>query len=177
MTKTKKAPMDLVERTILRNQYKILAALEPNLTETYLQKVEILDNGFEGLYAQTLVRNERISKEIYEETRDILSMYQTIQLSISQLTTADKAKVNMEALQFEGFDGRRDEHYHIASFLMEDMGLFQDLSEGGVPSYAEGSLEQYKRMLEVHAVLKQQRKIYGVVELKALLEAAKGASL
>ena len=169
--------MDLVERTILRNQYKILAALEPELKDTYLQRVEILDNGFEGLYSQTLVRNDRVSKEIYEETRDILSMYQTIQLSISQLTTAEKAMLDLEALQFEGFDGRRDDHYHIASFLMEDMGLYQDLNVGAVPSYALGSLDQYKRMLEVHALLKQQRKIYGVVELKALLEAAKGSSL
>jgi uncharacterized protein len=70
-----------------------------------------------------------------------------------QLTPADQAKVKQQAgsnvhyLEFQGFDGNNDSHFHIASYIVDDLGRFDEYKGKELNSHSIGSLPKYRKML------------------------------
>jgi uncharacterized protein YfbU (UPF0304 family) len=86
------------------------------------------------------------------ETHDILTMFRVLASSYARLNKDDKARVDTEAapfsgkdLKFGGFDGNHDPHHGIASFIVNDLGLYQELQGHAMNSHSS-VLEVYRRM-------------------------------
>jgi uncharacterized protein YfbU (UPF0304 family) len=90
------------------------------------------------------------------ETADILQMFTWIDRSFDSLSAPDKAKVeqgaghNKHYLKFPGFDGNNDDHYHIASYMVDDLGRFDEYKGKDLNSHSIASLPKYKKMLPVY---------------------------
>ncbi len=138
--------LTLVERTMLANQYRILAKLEES--ESYELKAEILEHGYKGKYHEVLLSDEETSHEICAETRDILQMYRVIDNSFAALTPDEQATLNMDRIAFEGFDGH-ESHYHYASFMIEKMDLWSEHKDRYLDSHTAASMMKYRPMLKI----------------------------
>lgn len=139
--------LSLVERTILANQYRILA--QTGGDDTNITKAEILEGGFTGHYHQALLHDEEISAEICEETNQILNMYRAINAAYTQLTPEEKDGLNIDHIRFDGFDANGEGHYHYASFMIEDLDLWQEHAELYLNSHTSFSLVKYRKLLEI----------------------------
>ena len=51
------------------------------------------------------------------------------------------------ALTFDGFDGNNDRHYGLASFLVQDMGRFEEFKGRPLNSHSQSSMPKYRNML------------------------------
>lgn len=93
-----------VERTILINQYEILARLDPNNADTYEQQIDILRWGFASLYDQVLFQGdvEGLSEDEGRYVMDVLDMYAMLQAG------AEKAGLEDKRVKFPGFDGNNE---------------------------------------------------------------------
>lgn len=140
--------LTLVQRTILANQYRILAALgdDPKSNST---KAEILENGYTGKYYEALLNNEEISEEVCKETSDILQMYRIINNAYAKLPAEQQQELNMEVIEFEGFDGH-EPHLHYASFMIEQLNLWREHKDKYLDSHTGATIEKYRDMLQVY---------------------------
>ncbi len=90
------------------------------------------------------------------ETADILQMFTWIDRSFNSLSATDQAKVkqqtsaNAHYLTFEGFDGNNDAHFHIASYMVDDLGRFDEYAGKDLNSHSIASLPKYRRMLPIY---------------------------
>jgi uncharacterized protein len=81
------------------------------------------------------------------ETRDILDMWRMIEDGYEHLSPDDKAKVDAADLgnvTFPGFDEQHENHYFIARFMVEELGVYQKF-KGDLNSH-HPVLDGYKRM-------------------------------
>lgn len=144
-----------IERLQLANQYKILWELTKD--NSYAIKEEIVERGFEGLYEDLFESiSDDISREIYEETMNILNMYDIINNSYSKLTDEQKTHINIEKLKFEGFDLNNDDHYSYMKFLVEKMGQWGDYKGKYINSHTQESIRKYRNMLNVYRNLESE---------------------
>lgn len=146
--------MDLVQRTILRNQYDILAKLtdDPKEKKEYETTALIFHEGYEGLYHKGLVHKETFSAADYKETGEILNMFLHIIRSEKPKDVSDE---DFEKIQFEGFyaNSEKEGHYAIASFITREMGAYPN-TFGKLPfeklnSHSSHSINKYRSMLRV----------------------------
>ncbi|WP_207284547.1 YfbU family protein [Pseudomonas sp. FW300-N2A2] len=118
--------MDPLQRLILKNQYEILALLDPDNRDHELA-LKAIDSGYE-LEIQTLIENasiEPVSVAVCKEVRSILDMFRNLQNSLRE-NEADKSLI--KASLFPGFDGNDESsHYSYALYLLEDKGLWKGL--------------------------------------------------
>jgi uncharacterized protein YfbU (UPF0304 family) len=87
-----------------------------------------------------------------KETADILDMWWIIEEGYGKLSKADKARVEKEAepfgknVRFAGFDGNNEEHFGIATYLVDDMKRFSHFKGRDLNSHSpsvDGSLRMY----------------------------------
>lgn len=90
-----------------------------------------------------------------EEVADILEMWSLIEASYSELSSAEKARVETEAspfgreVKFPGFDGNNESrHLSIAKHFIKEMGRWTEFDGRDLNSHAP-SLAAYRRMREV----------------------------
>lgn len=100
------------------------------------------------------IPTDDVDPAIAEETADILSMWSYIEHSVRQLPAEQKEKIKKDAypfkLEFSGFDGNNDAHYGVASFMIKDMGRFEEFRDRPLNSHTQSSLPSYRRMLPIY---------------------------
>lgn len=155
--------LTVVERQILANQFQILASLESEDTEyqkkEYNNKATILERGYTGLYKEvfTNIWEEEFASEITDEVHSILAMYRTIEPSIEKLSDSEVEALDINAIEFEGFDGNNDKHYGQASFMIKELGLYDEFRQRELNSHTSFSLAKYRKMLSVFEELRRDR--------------------
>lgn len=88
-----------------------------------------------------------------EETANILNMYRKLTPDYEALSTEDQERVKAAAthwadyVKFKGFDANNDEHYGIVSYMVKDLGRFQELKDAYLNSHSQAELQIYRRML------------------------------
>jgi uncharacterized protein YfbU (UPF0304 family) len=106
--------------------------------------------GFRSQYSGIPFEKQDSPPEV-SETVDILYMWHFLEDSHKELSAADKTKVEKEAepfgkyVQFPGFDANNEEHYGIATYLIDRLGRFQFLKGRDINSHSP-SIEGYRRM-------------------------------
>lgn len=144
------------ERAFFANQNRILALLSEQNEDAananhYNHLADIAECGYEGLYYELLENiSEGVSKEICKETHDILTMYRIINSSIAKLTEEQRLSLEIEKIEFEGFDANNDSHYGFMEFLIEKEGKYVELKDMYRNSHNSYSIEKYRRLLEIY---------------------------
>lgn len=97
------------------------------------------------------IPSEDVDPKVAEEVADILGMWSFIEHCISEMSEDDRAALKEAvypyALEFEGFDGNHDVHHGVASFMVQDMGRFDQFQGRAMNSHTQTSLPHYRRML------------------------------
>ncbi|WP_273501857.1 YfbU family protein [Paracoccus sphaerophysae] len=94
------------------------------------------------------------SEEVVRETSDFLDMWEFIERGHAALSAADKQRVKDEAALWgeaptlRGFDGNNEDHFRVASHLIDDMNRFQYFKGRDINSHSE-VVEVYRRMYRV----------------------------
>ncbi len=114
------------DRVVLINQYRILAALNPNDNGRYEELIEILESGYQIFYSMV---DEWISEDMAESegrlVLDILNLYRGIE--DLKRTTQDERLSQHRLAYFRGFDGNEETQYMaFARFVIETQGKFQE---------------------------------------------------
>src|SRR5690606_35297528 len=125
----RKIELTKTERLILANQNRILAFLDKPNADSYNNNVEIAEYGYEGLYHQLLGvigDDDIIPYAVYKEADEILSLFRLINNSFGKLSKEEQEEINLSAIEFEGFDANNDDHYFIATFMVEKLGLYKE---------------------------------------------------
>ncbi len=142
-----------IDRLLLINQYKILAALDKNEESSYLELIEILENGYSIFYSMI---DEWVSEDMPVEkgrfVLQVLDLYRAIE--DVKRSTKDSRVVNHPDSVFLGFDGNNESEYlGFCRFLIEKQGKFQEQKQylqknDGMNSHMP-MVKKYERMLEV----------------------------
>jgi uncharacterized protein YfbU (UPF0304 family) len=165
--------LTVAERAILANQFKIFSFLDKKNAKEHLVNAEVFENGYVGLYAEVLENiSEETSKEICDETNEILVMYRHIQKAIHALEKKERAALNLDKIRFDGFDADNDEHYYFAKFMTKKKHFYEHFSSVKMNSQSAASIIRYRKMLPVYkAIVEKQTYVFGKKELKELIEA------
>ena len=164
--------LTIVERTMLANQFRLLASTTGD--DYYTYKAEILEFGYTGLYDDVFsCRAEEVPVEICMETYDMLNMFGKLNESMRGMSEQQLNGIRTEVLVFCGFDKKRDEHYHFMQFLIEKTERYAFLSAKCADEACEKAMARYRRMLGIYNALKDsQRAHYTLDELKMFEQAA-----
>lgn len=140
------------ERVMLANQYKILAALDPDSSSRYIELMEIVENGYEIFYSMIdeWYRDE-MSKEEGQFVLDILDLYRAIE--DVKRRTKDSDLISHPSSVFRGFDGNNETaEMAFCRFLIDRQGKFEEqkrnASRNGSFNSHTPMKEKYRRMLE-----------------------------
>ena len=155
--------LTLVERLILSNQNTILSLLDKRQYNYYRTPAEIAEVGYEGLYCELFenIFTDPVPYEVCEETLDILDMFRVIDKAISSLTPDQKSDIELNKIQFEGFDANNDKHYYFMKFLIDKMERYEELKGMDFNSHSSSSIVKYRKMFEVY----NRKKKDGIYEL------------
>lgn len=148
--------LTLVERRILTNQFKIMAALDiDGDRDGYARFAAIVEEGFGIDYDDIFVSlSEPVSVGECRFVRDVLNMYTQLQRGLDAAT--DKRDVEEREVVFHGFDGNcAPGRLGYLRFLRED-GKWTDvrIAKPDMNSHGFGD-GQYPSMLERFATLKK----------------------
>jgi uncharacterized protein YfbU (UPF0304 family) len=134
-----------------------------------MKKVEILERGLEWYYDIVLnASNETISKEVGDETMDILEMFRQLDSFVEQLNPEERDRLNLNKLKFDGFDSNNDEHYTFMKFIVEKDARYQERKDMYMNSHTAFSIQKYRSMLPIYRQLKTQNN--GNLRLADLLQ-------
>lgn len=135
------------ERLILRNQFEILALLDPDGRREYEEQIAVVERGYEYQYRDLFqVLSDPMPVESSQEVWDILVMYETLQRRAAALKSK---KIPEDDLPFPGFDGNDEEevtYMAYTRFIVEKMQRFVNLKREDFNSHRE-MLPTYRRML------------------------------
>lgn len=142
--------LDIKDRLILANQFKILEKLYPDDAQHYEQHRRALENGYTLNYPWMVEWfSDEMTEEECREVLDILDMYRAITFSYKKIE--DKEGIEDNWLRFKGFDGNNESnHYGYAQYFILDLGRFQELKyDSEYPSLnSHGEvLPKYRKML------------------------------
>ena len=160
------------ERIIIANQFQILAQQDESSAEDYNRNADILRNGYVGLYGHVFGDiSEEQPEQVTEETHRILSMFRWIDNNLPALTDEERAQLDLSALKFKGFDGNHDDHYHQTRFMVERLGLYDELNARDLNSHSQSTLPHYERMLAVYDTFVNKPDAFKLENFKRLQEA------
>jgi uncharacterized protein YfbU (UPF0304 family) len=139
------------ERLLISNQNRILAILNPANAKEHILHAEIAEYGYVDLYDELFEEIfEETSEEVCTETTDILNMYRAINGFISSIHDQQIDEGDLEKIQFTGFDGNHDRHYHYMHFLVEKADRYNEYKNRDYNSHNISSIVKYKKMLPVY---------------------------
>lgn len=142
--------MTPAERQSLVNQFRILALLDEDNRASHEVNAQILEDGHAGLYSHVFAHlSDSSSAEVGAETHNILTMFRAIENGAAALPAHEREQLDMDELTFSGFDGNNDDHFSFATFIIEKMGLYQELRAADLNSHSSSSLPKYRGMLAV----------------------------
>jgi uncharacterized protein YfbU (UPF0304 family) len=116
-----------VERRILINQSRILAALYPLETTEFERTVEILSEGYHEDWPDIVFKGLKAPflKEEMNFVYQVLDMYDWLQKSYYSLTLEEKLQLKERILVFPGFEAESEgQHLGYARFLLENLDRF-----------------------------------------------------
>ena len=98
-----------------------------------------------------------------EETVDVLEMFSLTMFHFQQLPASEQEQVRAELGysahgldKFPGFDGNNDDHYGVASYLVQHLKRFKDLPGAMNNSHTQTSLPRYRKMLSVYLPMRDR---------------------
>jgi uncharacterized protein len=126
-----------------------------------------------------LLRDEEPHPKLVTETYDILDMYKMLHNSYKELSKADRERIAKEAapfgddVNFPGFDGNHEPHFHIAGYMVETLGQYKDI--GADRNSHSRSVPIYKRMLNAYRPLQNSvgAKLLGADQIIKVLKVRK----
>lgn len=116
-----------IERRILINQSRILAALYPLEALHFQRAVELLENGYYEAWHDVVLRGlkEPFPQEEMNFVYQVLNMYDWLQKSYYALSLDEKLQLREAVLVFPGFDARSEkEQLAYSYFLIENLERF-----------------------------------------------------
>jgi uncharacterized protein YfbU (UPF0304 family) len=116
-----------VERRILINQSRILAALYPLETTEFERTAEILSEGYHEDWPDAVLKGLKapLLKEEMNFVSQVLAMYDWLQKSYYALTLEEKRQIKEQILVFPGFEAQSEPEYlSYAQFLLENLARF-----------------------------------------------------
>ena len=170
------------EKLILLMLSEIHEKLEiKNGVNPELIKAAIISNQTWGLDWEYsgLLAYEEASPPLVAETTDILDMWAFLEDSYAKFSDAEKATIKKDAepfgedVQFWGFDGNHDPHYHITHFLIQDMKRFTRFKDHPLNSHSQAALIGYRRMYSAFENIrpKLDGRLLTVAEITQILNA------
>lgn len=164
--------LTVTERAILANQFRILSKFEDEDKEYLMKKVEILERGIEWHYDFAInASNETITREVGNETMEILDMFRQIDAYIEQLPKEERELLNLDTLSFKGFDANNDSHYYFADFIINKDERYSERKGMYLNSHSSLNLKKYRAMLPVYKELRSGGHHLNLEDLLVLQEA------
>lgn len=140
-----------VERRILINQSRILAALYPLETTEFERTAVILSEGFHEDWPDAVLKGLKapLLKEEMNFVSQVLAMYDWLQKSYYALTLDEKIQIKEQILVFPGFEAQSESEYvSYAKFLLENLARFS-ITEAAKPLHSHRPMrEVYREMLK-----------------------------
>ena len=139
-----------VERQILFNQNKILSFLDSENKYGYEIAMDILHDGYEREYPSVVnayPEHEVKTLAVCRETIDVLQMFRKIETALAQLSPEEKENLDLESLEFKGFDANNDPHYFYLKFMVNKLGKWKEYKEKKLNSHSPNTLHRYRSML------------------------------
>jgi uncharacterized protein YfbU (UPF0304 family) len=139
-----------VERRVLINQARILAALYPLEAHRFERTIEILSEGYHEAWEDVVLTGLKkpLIKEDMNLIYQILDMYDWLQKSYYALTLDEKLRLPEKSLIFPGFDPREEpRHLAYGRFLLENMDRFTFVEAADRLIAKQPMCEVYDRML------------------------------
>lgn len=138
--------LSIKDRLFLKNQYRILEALNPDEKGFYEKANEILELGFELEY-DALTRNidrNVVTIQECEEVIDILDMFDALKISYAGLQ--DNSEIEEYQVKFLGFDGNNEAKQLLYARYLKKDDRFADLENVDSNSHLP-VIPMYRRML------------------------------
>lgn len=148
---TEPVRLSRVDRWVLSNQYKILAALHPQEARYYDECRDALESGYEGEYSRLVehVFGDRdcLSAEECHEVVDILAMFRALKDTMTDGVQA--GGFERWQIEFAGFDGNNEGRWmaYARYFCSSGPGAFTDLEKGDNFNSHAPMLDRYRRQL------------------------------
>lgn len=138
------------ERLVLCHQLQILSLLDKKNAASYLQQLEVVEQGYELAYGWVLPRlSKAMPSKDSVEVLEILGMFETLKGTFD--AQADKAGLDTHDFKFLGFDGNSEiegRYLGFTAYLIEREGKFQDLKDTAERFNSHmPMLDTYRRML------------------------------
>lgn len=159
-----------VERRILINQARILAALYPLEAPKFEQAVEVLSEGFHEAYEELILDNLKkpLIKEEMNFIYQVLEMYDWLQKSFYALSFEDKVHLPESKLVFPGFCPRHEgRELAYARFLMGNLDRFAFLEIVNPLASTQPMRDIYHSMLK--RLPQQDGEILSAAQLRLVL--------
>lgn len=140
-----------VERRILINQSRILAALYPLKAAEFERTIEILSEGYHEAWEEVVLSGlkEPYLKEEMNFIYQVLEMYDWLQKSYYALSFEDKVQFQEKALVFPGFDPKTEgRQVAYARFLMGNLDRFAFMEVVNPFAASRPMREAYAAMLK-----------------------------
>lgn len=140
-----------VERRILINQSRILAALYPLEASEFEQVIKILSEGYQENYQDVVLKGLKPSftKEEMNFVYQVLEMYDWLQKSYYALTLEQKLQLREQTLVFPGFcPDTETSHIAYATFLLENLDRFSYVEVRKPLNASQPMREIYEEMLK-----------------------------
>ncbi len=140
-----------VERRILINQSRILAALYPLEAPEFERTIKILSEGFQEGYPEIVMKGLKSSfmKEEMNFVYQVLEMYDWLQKSYYALTLEQKLQLKEQTLVFPGFCPETESsHVAYATFLLENLDRFSYVEVRKPLTATQPMREIYREMLK-----------------------------
>lgn len=153
----KKFKLNKIQRLLLVNQYKILAALDQDNRRQYEEFIEILSSGYSVFY-DTLT--DWISDDMEEKdgdfVLDVLDLYCAV-----EVYEANHGKLtNLRNTEFEGFNGNREfQEMIFTRFLIFKQQKFSELVKYANKTNCFNSHKQMRRIYE--PIIKRWKENFG----------------
>ncbi len=116
-----------VERQILINQSRILAALYPLEAAEFERAIQILSEGYQEGWQEVVLKGLKgpFLREEMNFCYQVLEMYDWLQKSYYALSFEDKLQLKEQTLVFPGFCPKTEKsHVAYATFLLEHLNRF-----------------------------------------------------
>lgn len=139
-----------VERRVLINQSRILAALYPLEAQQFERAIEILSEGYHEAWEDVVLNG--LKKPFLKEDMNFifqtLEMYDWLQKSYYALSLDEKLQLQERNLRFPGFDPKEEpRHLSYARFLLENLDRFAFVETTDRLMADKPMREIYERML------------------------------
>lgn len=167
--------LSTLERLLLAQNFRILAAIEPQEKAHYERMERIVTSGYEALYSELFssLDLDTVPVEDSEFVYDVLDMYVAIDDAVKEFNISLDDRDNL-ALRFSGFDGNNESRLlSFASFVAREEGSVYAmfLRNGRFPNSHGPTRARHERMLEAYRQ-REGGEGLSVTDLEALKQAA-----